>query len=101
MQQGVTMRLLHINQTGHVWGLKRRSAVDPVCSPDSEASCDFNRQDWAVLLKLKAPSALAQLPLAVPAPTLPPTVPTSTSCCVYCVLGADPPVPRCAKPAGG
>lgn len=101
VQQGVTMRLLHINQTGHFWGLTRRSAVDPVCSPDSEASCDFNRQDWAVLLKLKAPSALAQLPLAAPAPTSPPTVPTPTSCCVYCVLGADPPVPRCAKPAGG
>jgi hypothetical protein len=101
VQQGVTMRLLHVNRTGHFWGLPRRSAIDPACSPDSEASCDFNRQDWAVLLKLKAPAVLAQLPHAAPAPALPPTEPTRTSCCVYCVLGADPPVPRCVTPTGG
>lgn len=97
VQQGVTMRLLNVNRNGYFWSLPRRSPIDAACSPDSEAACDFNRQDWAVLLKLKPPAALAQLPHAGP---LPPA-PSPTSCCVNCVLGAEPPVPRCPAPPGG
>lgn len=99
VQQGVTMRLLNVNRSGNFWNLPRRTATDPECSPDSEASCNFNRQDWAVLLKLKTPAALAQLPHVGPLPPAQPT-PAPTACCVYCVLGAVPPVPRCPVPAG-
>ena len=100
IQQGVTMRLLDINRSGHFWGLPQRTAVDPGCSPDSEASCNFNRQDWAALLKLKAPAALAQLPHVGPPMPAQPVAPP-TNCCVYCVVGAVPPVPRCPVPPGG
>ena len=92
VQQGVTMRMLPINRNGHFWALPQRSGVDPLCSPDSESSCTFNRQDWSVLLKLKPTAALALLPPAVPpieSKSPPP------NCCVNCVVGADPPVPRC------
>lgn len=101
VQQGVTMRLLNINRNGHFWGLPLRSSGDPVCSPDNEGSCNFNRQDWAALLKLKTPAALAQLRHAGPLPPAPSSVPLPTKCCVNCVLGADPPVPRCPVPPGG
>jgi len=100
VQQGVTMRLLNINRNGQFWSLPRRSIADPPCSPDSEASCNFNRQDWAALLKLKAPAALALLPHIGPPPPAAP-VPPPTACCINCVVGAVPPVPRCPVPAGG
>jgi hypothetical protein len=101
VQQGVTMRLLAINRNGHFWSLPQRSSAEPACSPDSEASCNFNRQDWAALLKLKAPAALAQLPHVGPPTPAPPSVPQPTTCCVNCVLGAVPAVPRCPVPPGG
>jgi hypothetical protein len=101
VQQGVTMRLLDINRNGHFWGLPQRSSADPACSPDNEAWCNFNRQDWAALLKLKSPAALAQLPHAGALPPARPIGPPPTKCCVYCVVGAVPPVPRCPVPPGG
>jgi hypothetical protein len=94
VEQGVTMRLLDVNRTGHFWGLPQRSSVDPTCSPDSESACNFNRQDWAVLLELKAPAALAALPGASLPNLLPPVSPPP-ACCVNCILGAVPTVPRC------
>lgn len=99
VQQGVTMRLLAVNRSGLLWALPQRAGVDPECSPDTVASCNFNRQDWSVLLKLKSPGTLAQLPRAIPSSqgTMPPQVP-ATACCVNCVVGANPPVPRCADP---
>lgn len=102
VQQGVTMRLLPINRSGLLWALPRRLGVEPLCSPDSVASCNFNRQDWSVLLKLKSPAALAQLPRAMQDAsaypnTMQPAAP-STKCCVNCVVGANPPVPRCPVP---
>jgi hypothetical protein len=99
VQQGVTMRLLHVNRTGNFWGLPQRSGVDPQCSPDAESSCNFNRQDWAVLLKLKPSSVLAQIPRreSMSPSALPMSTPPS-ACCVNCVVGADPPVPRCPTP---
>ena len=102
VQQGVTMRLLPVNRDGLFWGLPQRVGVDPECSPNSVTSCNFNRQDWSVLLKLKSPSALARLPRTMQdTPYSPgamqPSVP-SAACCINCVVGADPPVPRCSDP---
>lgn len=93
VQQGVTMRLLPLNRNGEFWGLPRRTGVESLCAPDNEAACNFNRQDWAVLLKLKSADALAKLPGAsrlAPASPQPSMAPT---CCVNCVLGSG--VPRC------
>ena len=101
VQQGVTMRLVHVNRAGNFWELPQRSGVDPQCSPDSESFCNFNRQDWAVLLKLKPSAALAQIPRQESTPPSPGGMPMATpppACCVNCVLGADPPVPRCPNP---
>jgi hypothetical protein len=97
VQQAVTMRLLAINRAGLLWSLPRRSGTEPDCSPDSVASCSFSRQDWAVLLKLKPAQALAQL--APPLPMLSSPVQAQPACCVNCVVGAVPPVPRCPKQA--
>ena len=94
VQQAVTMRVLNINAAGRFWNLPMRSQGDVACSPDSPASCNFNRQDWAVLLKLKPQAQLASMP---PAPMLPPPRAPSVQpkCCVRCVLGAVPEIPRC------
>lgn len=100
VQQGVTMRLLHLNRSGNFWGLPQRTVSAPACSPDAVSSCDFNRQDWSVLLKLKSPSALALLPnptyYNVPARGTLQANPSSQVCCVNCVVGND--VPRCPVP---
>jgi hypothetical protein len=93
VQQGVTMRLLHLNRLGRFWALPQRSGVDPPCSPDNAPSCNFNRQDWAVLLKLKPSSELARLPYLLPPVAAPMSNHAAPACCVNCVLGA--PVPRC------
>ncbi|MCY7354336.1 MAG: DUF2272 domain-containing protein [Lysobacter sp.] len=102
VQQGVTMRLLPVNRSGLLWALPQRVGVDPECSPDTVASCNFNRQDWSVLLKLKSSAALARLAPAMQdkqsSPSAMPLSVPSTACCVNCVVGADPPVPRCPDP---
>lgn len=102
VQQGVTMRLLRVNRNGNFWALPQRLGVDPQCSPDTGSSCNFSRQDWAVLLKLKSPSALARLPRGMhdlsPSPGAMPMAAPQPACCVNCVVGADPPVPRCPIP---
>ena len=96
VQQAVTMRLLATNRSGLLWALPRRTGSEPDCSPDTVAACSFSRQDWAVLLKLKPTQALALLP--PPLPMLSSPVRAQQACCVNCVLGAVPPVPRCPKP---
>lgn len=94
VQQAVTMRVLNLNATGRFWNLPMRSQGDVSCSPDAPAACNFNRQDWAVLLKLKPQAQLALMPPVrmLPAPRVPAGQPT---CCVRCVLGAVPEIPRC------
>ncbi|MGV8921924.1 MAG: DUF2272 domain-containing protein [Thermomonas sp.] len=94
VQQAVTMRVLNVNATGRFWNLPMRSQGDVSCSPDAPAACNFNRQDWAVLLKLKPQAQLALMPPArmLPPPRVPVGQPT---CCVRCVLGAVPEIPRC------
>lgn len=87
--QGVTMRVLALNRNGLLWALPRGSNAG--CSPDNPAMCSFNRQNWAVLLKLKPLQPL-------PRPLLPAQQYTApTACCVNCVVGED--VPRCPNPA--
>jgi len=97
VQQGVTMRLLPLNRNGDFWGLPQRTGGEPACSPDNAAACNFNRQDWAVLLKLKASDLLAQLPPATgPAPaSIVPPPPQQSTCCIHCVVGSG--VPRCPQ----
>lgn len=98
LQQGVTMRLLALNRAGRFWNLPLRSETSPPCAPDNQAGCNFNQQDWAVLLKLKSDQALARL--AAPYPlqfdTPGPSTPAAQQCCVHCVLGSG--VPRCPAP---
>lgn len=94
---GVTMRLLPMAGNGLFQDLPLRSDADLPCAPDAQAACGFNRQDWAVLLQLRTPEELQQLPpspplLSSPAP-LQPRQPQAQECCVYCVAGGS--VPRC------
>lgn len=96
VQQGVTMRLLRVNRNGNFWALPQRSDVDPQCSPDTASSCNFSRQDWAVLLKLKPPAALALVPRLMPDMESLPGMKPTPACCTNCVVGAVPPVPRCS-----
>lgn len=95
VQQAVTMRQLPLNATGRFWNLPQRMDGEPECSPDLPAACNFNRQDWAALLKLKPQQDLARLGPVDPPRLLPLEAPTQT-CCVNCVLGSD--VPRCPAP---
>lgn len=85
--QGVTLRMLSLNRNGMLWALPRGSNAG--CTPANEAACNFNRQNWAALLKLRP---LVPLPAQSPIPT---SDPASTACCINCVVGAVPPVPRC------
>ena len=98
VQQAVTMRVLNLNASGHFWGLPRRGDGDIECSPDTPAACDGNRQDWAVLLKLKPQAQLAQIGPVAPPSFLPrmPQGQQGPTCCVNCVLGSG--VPRCPAP---
>ena len=99
VQQGVTMRLLPLNRNGEFWGLPQRTGDDTPCSPDLESGCNFNRQDWAVLLKLKPAEQLVGLPRAAvitDAPLLPSATPAQ-QCCINCVVGSE--VPRCQQEA--
>lgn len=96
VQQAVTMRMLNLNAAGEPWGLPQRAAGTAACSPDLEDACNFNRQDWAVVLKLKSQEELAQIGPVRPRgyPIEPPT--GAPTCCVRCVVGSG--VPRCPGP---
>ncbi|HEY5971639.1 MAG TPA: DUF2272 domain-containing protein [Pseudoxanthomonas sp.] len=97
VQQAVTMRLLPLNRNGEFWSLPQLVDGGMPCSPDNVEACNFNRQDWAVLLKLKSPEVLAQLPAAAPfvPSSIMPSQPAPV-CCVHCVVGSG--VPRCPQP---
>ncbi len=96
VQQAVTMRMVNLNASGQWWGLPQRTEGDVECSPDTPAACNLNRQDWAVLLKLKPQAELAKLGPVTP-PTFLPQQSVPQTCCVNCVVGSG--VPRC--PAQG
>lgn len=95
--QAVTLRMLRLSPNGYFADLPTRTGGEIPCTPDSPAGCNSNRQDWAILLKLRPANELAMLP--------PPYVPPATQvlprapaqqCCVNCVMGSG--IPRC--PAG-
>lgn len=95
VQQTVTMRTINLNAGGRFWDLPQRTEGDMECSPDAPAACDLNRQDWAVLLKLKPQAQLAQLGPVAPPSFLPSSMPQQ-ACCVNCVVGSG--IPRCPSP---
>ncbi|WP_242107488.1 DUF2272 domain-containing protein [Luteimonas aquatica] len=96
--QGVTLRILAIDRNGMPKDLPRGAGRSTTCWPENEAGCNFNRQDWVAVLKLRPASDIAALPLLA----LPPSLPSSPSnqpqvqCCVNCVVGSG--VPRCPRP---
>ena len=96
VQQAVTLRILNLNANGQLWGVPQRTDGDVECSPDTQGACNFNRQDWAVLLKLKSQEELARIGPVQP-PSFLPSQPVPQQCCVNCVVGSG--VPRC--PAAG
>ena len=89
--QGVTLRQLPVNRSGLLWGVPRKSVGEPACSPDAVSNCNFNRQDWSALLKLKQ---LPPAPVAAPSSPIGPD-PRSANCCINCDVGAVPAIPRC------
>lgn len=101
VQQAVTLRMLRLAPNGYFANLPTRTLEDPECSPDAPATtCDLNRTNWAVMLKLKNPTELSKLPPALPllvpgAPTVPAN-PAQPQCCVNCVVGSG--IPRCPVP---
>ncbi len=96
VQQGVTMRLLRLAPNGYFADLPTRS-FGAECSPDQPAACNANRQDWAVLMKLRPAQALAQLPQPyVPPPSSIFPGASRMQCCVNCIVGSG--VPRCPNP---
>lgn len=76
--QGVTMRVLPLNRKGALWGLPHRTDFAEDCRPGNETACNFNRQDWVALLKLK--------PLPAPAGAMPVSGPSAPQCCTRCPL---------------
>jgi hypothetical protein len=92
VQQAVSMRMLAINAQGQFWDLPVKTPDDIACSPATADACNFNRQDWAVLLKLKSQEELAQLGPVTPV-TDKREQPAAPVCCTQCVLGSD--IPRC------
>lgn len=96
--QAVTLRMLRLAPNGYFANLVSRTLADPECNPDQPASCNANRADWAVMLKLKPASELAKLPPPyVPPPTqMTPGPAARPQCCVNCVVGSG--IPRCPAP---
>lgn len=102
--QAVTLRLLPLNRKGLFWNLPLRTGTDGACSPDHPAECNLDRQDWAVLLKLRPAAELATLGIDAPVPDAEaapdseqPAAPAAPRCCVNCVVGSG--VPRCPAPS--
>jgi hypothetical protein len=80
VMQGVTLRTLHVNRNGALWGLPH-SGTPYVCAPGADTGCNFNRQDWVALLKLE--------------PKAPPPAPEGRKCCTACPLPMPPDMQRC------
>jgi hypothetical protein len=79
----VTMRQLELDRSGHVVlpipqaasedGTSDGSGPGHECTPAQEDQCNFNRQDWAVLLKLQAQAVVPALPVMPYLPLPPPS----------------------------
>lgn len=123
---GVTMRKLKLDVQGRAvlprpvsanYEYGDSGAYSAACSPSNEAACDFNRQNWAVLLKLKpglggpttatgVPAVMPRMPTpatpaapqSIPAPVqTPPALPPSAPQPVPLPASA-PPAPAPASP---
>lgn len=81
VQQAVTLRMLPLDARGYLSMLPMRTLADPPCSPNAPANCNANRQDWAVMLKLKPAAELAKLPPPLP-PVGSPSMQQAPSRCV-------------------
>ncbi len=104
VQNTVTLRALKLDVRGYLSGLPMRTLADPMCSPNAPANCNANRQDWAVLLKLKPAAELARLPqppspMGAPAPQAPTHCVTVAGGMQVCSGGASAPSPAPAVPA--
>jgi hypothetical protein len=75
----VAMRKLSLDRNGRIQLPPARSSdpYDQGCTPGREDECNFNRQDWAALLKLVATTPMGSTPSypppVAPAAALPPT----------------------------
>ena len=100
---GVTMRKLKLDVQGRAV-LPRPVSMNyedgdsgsysATCSPSNEAACDFNRQNWAVLLKLKPTAALPAQATGIPA-----TRPAAPQAVVPQPTTAQPLMPQPVVPA--
>ncbi|HZV37787.1 MAG TPA: DUF2272 domain-containing protein [Pseudoxanthomonas sp.] len=98
VQQTVILRQLKLDANGYFSGLPLRRAYDPECSPDLPAYCNANRQNWAVMLKLKPAAELARL---APPPAPVPSQPQAPERCATTASGiricsTSPPAPPAA-----
>jgi hypothetical protein len=67
----VAMRKLSLDRSGRIQ-LPPAPSSDPYdmgCTPGREDECNFNRQDWAALLKLVATSPMGSTPSYPPSPS--------------------------------
>ncbi len=77
----VVMRQLPLERDGRLARATASGVADAGCGPGLPGACDFNRRDWAVLLKLKPqaqlglPGVLEQPPHGVTVPSADPTAP--------------------------
>lgn len=85
---GVTMRKLKLDVQGRAvlprpvsmsYEGGESGIYSASCSPSNEAACDFNRQDWAVLLKLKPNANYPATATGVPSTLSPPPAPTGAT----------------------
>lgn len=84
VQQTVTLRMLKLDANGYFSSLPMRGADDAECTPDVPAFCNANRQNWAVMLKLKPAAELAQF---APPPTSAPSQPQAPERCATTASG--------------
>lgn len=107
---GVTMRKLKLDAQGRAVLPRPISAgyysesgdIGASCSPSNEAACDFNRQNWAVLLKLKPMTTYPTQATGMPAPrpVTPSAYPSQPSPrpVTSPVYPSQPPAPRPVAP---
>ncbi|MFT4257965.1 MAG: DUF2272 domain-containing protein [Pseudoxanthomonas sp.] len=99
VQQAVTLRMLKLDARGYFADLPARTLADPECSPNMPEYCNANRQDWAVMLKLRPANELAQLAPPMPPPGAP-AQPAAPQRCVEVAGGMQVCSSRTDAPAG-
>ncbi|SEK67893.1 hypothetical protein SAMN05428989_0591 [Pseudoxanthomonas sp. GM95] len=105
----VTMRQLPLDRSGHVLlpvpqavpedGSGEANGPGRECTPSQADQCNFNRQDWAVLLKLQAQTVQPPLPASPAAPITAPVPGLPPAPAPVAPLPNDPTQPAPALPA--